>query len=680
VALDKNKAISAAQKFAQKGQFDRAIKEYEAIVRSDPDDVRVWLKIGDLHSRTGKIGEAVSTYRRVADFYEGKGFFLKAVAVYKKVLDVDPTLIEIHRKLGDVYVNLNLTSEALAQYRLVIGSYDRDGREAEGMELLEYMVELVPNEESNHLRLAEAHAKNCNDEKAIEQFAFVLAAMRNQNRHGEFIKIAERLLYLYPSELATGRHLAQAYLATGNTRRALAWLQKLFKSDPLDTRTLALLGDTFHEIGKVDKAVSVYREIARIFGQSGDQKKHRQALEKILEFDANDANAREMLGQLGGPQKAPSTQTRKSTLTATDTNLEIDMSRDERISLCLDDVDLLMKYQLPDHAIQRIDVIFGLDPKNLGACIKLKNVQLAAKQYRAAADALVKAAQITGEQDSAQAQTYLEEALRHAPDHDEAKAMLDQVQANPVQTRTAPPAAPEPEKDDFDDLSINFDIELNLDDLSLDELDDLSGDSSEFELSLEGFELEELGFELSDDELEPAPDDDEFGDLLSMDEPEDGSIGDADDFSDLLEPDEPESMADTAEPKAAPPAQDVPKDASHFGILVPDPIPGHMNTETATADFDGSLNDALLDATIDHSLPEIDQSESGDLTSEQPALDLSAFDDMDLDQAAMDALADIGSDDDDFGGLLVDELTAENIEDLDVTRSPDSNEEDSEDG
>ena len=103
MALDKNKASAAAQKYLQRGQIDKAIREYETIVQADPNDVRTWLKIGDLHSRNGKVALAVSTYRKVAETYQGKGFFLKAVAVYKKVRDVDPTLTEVYRTLGDVW-------------------------------------------------------------------------------------------------------------------------------------------------------------------------------------------------------------------------------------------------------------------------------------------------------------------------------------------------------------------------------------------------------------------------------------------------------------------------------------------------------------------------------------------------------------------------------------------------
>ena len=386
MAVDKNKLSSNAQKYIQRGQFDKAIREYERIFESDPDDVRALLKIGDLHSRGGKVFDAVDTYRRAAQHYEGKGFFLKAVAVYKKVLDVDPTLLDVHRRLGDVYSKLNLLSEALGQYQLVVGSYERDGRHGESVALLEHMVELAPENETNRLRLAEAHARNCEDEEAVFQFRSALDILRKAQRHADYAKVAERLLYLYPEEVTIGRHLAQAYLSTGNTKRALGWLQKLFRADPMDTRTLALLGQTFEGIGKVDKAIAVFRELARISGQKGDRAKQRQAMEHIVTLNPNDPDAIRFLAAAG----AQVSQDQKADILATDGAIDAHLSSTDRIERCLLDCDLLVKYGLVEHARQRIDVALGIDAENVPTLLKLSELCLVSDDGEGASNALVR--------------------------------------------------------------------------------------------------------------------------------------------------------------------------------------------------------------------------------------------------------------------------------------------------
>jgi pilus assembly protein FimV len=63
VSFDRTKALQSAQKYLAKGQFDRAITEYERLVQADPKDARLLLKLGDLYTRQGASKEASATYR-----------------------------------------------------------------------------------------------------------------------------------------------------------------------------------------------------------------------------------------------------------------------------------------------------------------------------------------------------------------------------------------------------------------------------------------------------------------------------------------------------------------------------------------------------------------------------------------------------------------------------------------
>jgi len=128
VATNKNKIIAQAQKFTEKGQLEKAIGEYQKLLQAEPNDIRTWLKIGDLYTRMGARKEATDTYLRVAEQYTSSGFYLKAVAVYKQILKLDPTLLEIHQYLADSYLELGLTSEALIQLEQLADLYQRANR------------------------------------------------------------------------------------------------------------------------------------------------------------------------------------------------------------------------------------------------------------------------------------------------------------------------------------------------------------------------------------------------------------------------------------------------------------------------------------------------------------------------------------------------------------------------
>ena len=131
MAFNKEKVMDAARKFVDKGQIDKAVKEYLRVVREDPKDVRVWLKIGDLYAKKGSKQEASETYLKVARFYQEQGFYLKAVAVYKQILKLDPRLVEVNLKLAELYRQLGLLQDAVQHFEMVAAHFHREGKSKE---------------------------------------------------------------------------------------------------------------------------------------------------------------------------------------------------------------------------------------------------------------------------------------------------------------------------------------------------------------------------------------------------------------------------------------------------------------------------------------------------------------------------------------------------------------------
>ncbi len=66
MAINRNKVLDAARKYQSRGQYDKAIAQYEKLVGADKRDVRSLLKIGDLYVRKGDRGSAIETYENVA--------------------------------------------------------------------------------------------------------------------------------------------------------------------------------------------------------------------------------------------------------------------------------------------------------------------------------------------------------------------------------------------------------------------------------------------------------------------------------------------------------------------------------------------------------------------------------------------------------------------------------------
>ena len=60
MAPNKRKMLEAARKYAQKGAQDRALKEYEQLLKLDPRDAKLRLESGDAHRRWGQVEEAIA--------------------------------------------------------------------------------------------------------------------------------------------------------------------------------------------------------------------------------------------------------------------------------------------------------------------------------------------------------------------------------------------------------------------------------------------------------------------------------------------------------------------------------------------------------------------------------------------------------------------------------------------
>jgi pilus assembly protein FimV len=304
VAFNKEKVMDAARKFVDKGQIDKAVKEYLRIVQEDPKDVRVWLKIGDLYAKKGAKQDATATYEKVARFYHDQGFFLKAVAVYKQILKLDPRLVDVILKLAELYRQLGLMSDAMQHYESVAAHFHREGKTKEALETVKKLVDLDPDNIATRIKLAELLSKEGLVEDAVLQFNMACEQLRRQGRQDDFVKVAERLLWHKPDNHALNRELAGLYLRRNDPRRALQKLQACFKADPRDVETLGLLALAFQALDQKAKTVSVLKELARIHSENKARDRATEVYRKILEIIPNDADA---LQFLGGSSAAPAT-------------------------------------------------------------------------------------------------------------------------------------------------------------------------------------------------------------------------------------------------------------------------------------------------------------------------------------------------------------------------------------
>ena len=314
VSSDREKILTAAQKWVDKKRYDRAVEEYLKLVQLDPKDMRTLLKVGDLQTRMQAYDAAIATYDRVGQFYAEQGFALKAIAVYKQIRELIrkhvPQLADrygyIVPKLADIYTQLGLTSDALAAWDEVAARHQRNNQDREAIDVFRKMVTLDSTNPLPYLRLAEACCRVQDLDEAIEAFWTAAELLLKLERRDDALKVIERILH-FKQDPKYARFAAQLYLQKGRREdglQALAKLQIAFQADSRDLDTLSLLAQAFTVIGQADKAIEVYKEMARIARESDRQDLFEQLKAHLMQVAPQDEGVRALMSLAPPPQPA----------------------------------------------------------------------------------------------------------------------------------------------------------------------------------------------------------------------------------------------------------------------------------------------------------------------------------------------------------------------------------------
>ncbi|HVI74918.1 MAG TPA: tetratricopeptide repeat protein, partial [Anaeromyxobacteraceae bacterium] len=439
MAVDKNKVTAEATKLVQKGQFDKAIKAYEKVLAEDPKDVRVLLKVGELQQKKGDNPAAAETFGKVADAYGEQGFFLKAIAVYKQMLKLAPDDVRVNERLAALYQQLGILSDAMAQLQLVAAASERAGDQAKLLDVLRRMVELEPDNVGSAVKLGELYAKQNQPKLALEQLRRAADQLRRLNRPDEYVKVAERIVFLAPGDLALIRELAHLHLARGDTKRALAKLQLCFKADPKDPETLGLLAQAFKDLGQIQKTVSVFKELAHLQLDKGRPDDARATWRRVLELAPQDPEALHAVGParpaaparpaVAAPTPSPAARAAPSpagvpgrasaapapavsgrasapAVPQQAARAPVPGAVPQAIPKLLTETDVYLKYGLHEKALEHLQKVFAVDPDHLDAREKALQVRAARGDLAGAADEAARVARLAlarGQADRARA-------------------------------------------------------------------------------------------------------------------------------------------------------------------------------------------------------------------------------------------------------------------------------------
>jgi len=289
--FNKQKVLSAAEKFVQQGKLSNAITEYEKVLKADPKDLTVMNTVGDLYSRLGNSEKAVECFKSVGDAYASQGFTVKAIAMYKKLSKLKSSLEGVLR-LAELYTQQGLFNDARAQYLQVAEEFLREGQLEQAVRIFQKTLEMDPENVAMRTRLAEVYVRLGKKTEAWQIFSAAAETLRAKGQLGPAEEILQRMITLDPGNgyalLMRGRNafdagdmaaaveclekvadldshpdglrtLLQAYLQTGRLPEAGTLATRLF-SVHNDIAALLSYADALIASGQFDAALQVYQQ------------------------------------------------------------------------------------------------------------------------------------------------------------------------------------------------------------------------------------------------------------------------------------------------------------------------------------------------------------------------------------------------------------------------------------
>ena len=260
--FNKQKLLSAAEKFVQQGKLQNAIAEYDKILKHDAKDLTVNNTIGDLYARLGDLPKAIECFKTVGDAYAVQGFTVKGIAMYKKITKLKPS-VDSTLKLAELYTQQGLFNDARAQYLQVAEDFMKNGDLDQAVRLFQKVLEMDPENVPMRVKLAEVYVRLGKKKEAWEIFSAAAESLRARGSLAAAEDILKRMLVLDPGNGHVLLLRGKAALESDDPKSAIGYLEKAPDLDSHPEGLCALL-KAYLQTGDSTKATPIAEKLLTV--------------------------------------------------------------------------------------------------------------------------------------------------------------------------------------------------------------------------------------------------------------------------------------------------------------------------------------------------------------------------------------------------------------------------------
>lgn len=252
---DKSEIIREAQKYLSRGQIDKAIAEWEKLLKESPDG-NIYNTIGDLHLKRGDKKSAVEYFHKSAAFFREEGFSLKALALYKKILNTDTSNVEGLIALGELSEEKGLVTDAIKYYLSAADILSKDAKKDRFVSIYERILSLAPYNIPLREKVAGLFMKEGLIPNAAREHLNIARLYEERGDYDQSIDYFRRAIDSTPDNRDALLGIADIYEKRGDIRQALDYVKKAVKISHDDPDLFLRSASLLKNLGLHDEAIS----------------------------------------------------------------------------------------------------------------------------------------------------------------------------------------------------------------------------------------------------------------------------------------------------------------------------------------------------------------------------------------------------------------------------------------
>ena len=275
--VDKIAITKAAQKFIEKGQIDKAIAEWEKLLKESPDG-NVYNTIGDLYLRRNQKREAIEAFAKAANIFREDGFYLKAIGLYRKILNISTSDTDALVALAELNAEKGLVGNANQNLLAVAEKFIKEGAIERAAELYKKVLKLTPSNIDLPIKMTELYLKTGLKKEAVTEY---LSIASDYSAKGEYQKAQEfynKAINIDPQNISSLIGLGRIAENTNNIQQAYEYFTKAMSFDQDNNDVLFNYSRLAIETDNVDNA--------------------KQALTKLIEKEPSNSQYKKLLGNI----------------------------------------------------------------------------------------------------------------------------------------------------------------------------------------------------------------------------------------------------------------------------------------------------------------------------------------------------------------------------------------------